>query len=78
MVDVRTSWIAWVLIAFVANPSLAAPPDLRLLAVEVNERATGIVAPVLLVDDEVHLLPESFEKLRIVLPDVPAVGDPRP
>ncbi|MDH3474832.1 MAG: fimbria/pilus outer membrane usher protein, partial [Rhodospirillales bacterium] len=54
-------------------PSLAAAADLRFLAVTINRTATGLVAPVLVSDEAVHLTPETFERLRVVLPDVPAV-----
>jgi outer membrane usher protein len=60
-------------LAFVLYPNFLEAAELRLFAITVNQTATGVVAPVLTVDDELYLTPEVFARLRIRLPDVPAV-----
>ena len=73
MVYSRTWCLVWLCLVFVVYPKFAAAAELRLLAITVNEMATGVVAPVVIEDEEIHLAPESFERLRIRLPDVPAL-----
>jgi outer membrane usher protein len=58
----------------VIYPNFAVAAELRLLAITVNEMTTGVVAPVVIEDEKIHLAPEFFERLRIRLPDVPALS----
>lgn len=46
---------------------------MRLLAIAVNGQPSNVVAPVLMIDGQVHLTPDVFERLRIRLPDMTAI-----
>lgn len=56
-----------------ALPSTAGAGELRLLAIAVNGQPSNIVAPVLMIDDQVHMTPDVFERLRIRLPNMTAI-----
>lgn len=76
MLDPKRWRLFWICLSFMMYPSLAAAAtaELHLLAIDINRTATNVVAPVLIVDEAVHLSPAVFEQLRIRLPDVPALG----
>jgi outer membrane usher protein len=72
MFSFKRWWIGWIFLTFMAYPSLADVGKLRLLAITVNDNPTGVVAPVLVFEENVYLAPEVFADLRFRLPDVPA------
>lgn len=73
MPETRRWLLAWLLFMCLTSSGLAAARDVRFLAIVVNQAATDVVAPVLFVDEEVYLTPDNFERIRVRLPDAPAL-----
>ncbi len=73
MFDVKRWYLGSILLTLAVLPGAAGAQELRLLAIAVNEHRTDVVAPVLMLDGQVHFTPDVFERLRIRLPNMTAV-----